>query len=193
MIDLSMNPYSIIDKYYPEGKLRDILITHSKLVRDKAIEALLQAGTPFDEELVSNGALLHDLGIFLCDAPDIECHGSLPYISHGLLGGILLKQEGFPLLARFCERHTGAGLTIEDTISQQLPLPLLDYLPETIEEKAVCYADKFYSKSGDITLEKPLYKVILSMKRHGEDTLNRFIKLHRLFTSDDCSHLSELL
>ncbi|MDE5869202.1 MAG: HDIG domain-containing protein [Muribaculaceae bacterium] len=177
-----MHPFSIIDRYYPEGPLRDILITHSELVRDKAIEAARISGLPFDEELISNGALLHDIGIFLCDAPGIECHGTLPYICHGLLGGIILRKEGYPELARFCERHTGAGLTVEDIISQNLPLPHLNYLPETLEEKAVCYADKFFSKSGDITKEKPLKKVMKSMERHGSDSLRRFMELHQLFT-----------
>lgn len=176
-----MNPYSIIDKYYPAAPLRDILITHSRLVADKALAAAQRSGLPFNEELTMNGAMLHDIGIFLCDAPGIECHGTEPYIRHGFLGGELLRKEGYPELARFCERHTGAGLTAQDIISQHLPLPPADMLPETIEEKAVCYADKFFSKSGDITKEKLLTKVISSMAHHGEDTLNRFMEMHRLF------------
>lgn len=176
-----MLPYSIIDKYYPTGPLRDILITHSELVRAKAMEAALNSGLPFEEELISNGAMLHDIGIFLCNAPGIECYGTEPYIRHGILGGEILRKEGYPELARFCERHTGAGLTVNDIINQNLPLPHIDLLPETIEEKAVCYADKFYSKSGNITQEKPLDKVISSMQRHGEDTLHRFMEMHKLF------------
>lgn len=179
-----MLPYSIIDKYYPEGKLRDILITHSELVRDKALSSLRNSGLQFNETMVINGAMLHDIGIFLCDAPGIECHGKEPYIRHGLLGGEILRKEGYPELARFCERHTGAGLTAADILSQHLPLPPSDMLPETIEEKAVCYADKFFSKSGDITREKSLPKVISSMAHHGEDTLHRFMELHRLFNRE---------
>lgn len=176
-----MLPYSIIDRYYPKSRLRDILITHSELVRDKALEAARNSGLTFNEDLLSNGAMLHDIGIFLCDAPGIECRGSEPYIRHGILGGEILRKKGYPELARFCERHTGAGLTAEDIVSQNLPLPHIDFLPETIEEKAVCYADKFYSKSGDIKKEKSLEKVMASMARHGHDTLQRFMELHRLF------------
>ncbi len=176
-----MLPYSILDKYYTTYPLRFILLTHSELVRKKALEAARNSGLPFNEELLSNGAMLHDIGIFLCDAPGIECHGTEPYIRHGLLGGEILRKEGYPELARFCERHTGAGLTAKDIISQNLPLPHIDLLPETIEEKAVCYADKFYSKSADLTREKPLEKVISSMSRHGADTLHRFMELHQLF------------
>ncbi len=80
-----------------------------------------------------------------------------------------------------CERHTGSGLTVEDIERQKLPLPHRDMLPISLEEKLVCYADKFFSKSGDIEREKSLEKVIESMRRHGEDTLNRFLELHALF------------
>ena len=83
--------------------------------------------------------------------------------------------------ALVCERHTGAGLSVEDIISQSLPLPHRDMLPLSIEEKLICYADKFYSKSGDIRREKPFDKVVESMRRHGEDTLERFMQLHELF------------
>lgn len=177
-----MDPYSIINKYYPEGALRNILITHSRLVRDKAILAARNSGLPYNDEILSAGAMLHDIGIFLCNAPSIECFGNEPYIRHGILGAEILRNEGFPELARFCDRHTGAGLTKENIISQNLPLPHRDYLPETIEEKAVCYADKFYSKSGDIKREKQLVNVIESMRRHGSDSLERFMNLHNMFS-----------
>ena len=175
----------IIDKYYPEGELRDLLIAHSKLVCDKALKAAEASGVPFDADLITEGAMLHDIGIFRCDAPSIHCHGKEPYIRHGIEGGKLLREEGYPQLARFCERHTGAGLTAEDISKQNLPLPQEDFLPETIEEKAVCYADKFFSKSGDYMKEKPLEKVIASMARHGEETLKRFNQLHKIFGNKD--------
>ena len=175
------DPFDIINKYYTPGKLYDLLVAHSRLVRDKALDTVRYAGIQANEELIASGAMLHDLGIFLCDAPSIFCYGSEPYIRHGILGGEILRKEGFPQLARFCERHTGAGLTAEDIRNQKLPLPQEDFLPETIEEKAVCYADKFFSKSGDYMKEKPLEKVIASMAQHGEETLKRFNQLHELF------------
>lgn len=200
-----MNPEQIIDKYYPPGPLRDILLIHSECVADKALAAARRSGLPFDADLLEAGAMLHDIGIFLCDAPGIECHGSEPYIRHGLLGGQLLRKEGYPDLARFCERHTGAGLTREDIIQQRLPLPAEDFLPETIEEKAVCYADKFFSKSAPknflpspalspeeahlamleaISREKSFDRVRASMARHGSSTISRFMALHHLFNPE---------
>lgn len=172
----------IIDKYYGNAsRLRTILTVHSRLVADKALACADRRGLDVDREFVEEAAMLHDIGIFRCDAPDICCEGPLPYICHGVEGRRLLDAEGLPRHALVCERHTGAGLTVEDIVRQNLPLPHRDMTPQTLEEKLICYADKFYSKSGVITLEKPLERVIRSMERHGEDTLARFLELHRLF------------
>ncbi|MDE7414661.1 MAG: HDIG domain-containing protein [Muribaculaceae bacterium] len=177
-----MDPYLIIDKYYREGQLRDLLILHSRKVADKALSAIRNTGLTFNRDLLYSGAMLHDIGIKACHAPDIFCMGDQPYICHGIIGGEILRKEGYPDLARFCERHTGAGLTIQDIKMQNLPLPLHNYLPETIEEKAVCYADKFFSKSGNPAEEKSFERVKASMARHGSDTLKRFLDLHLLFS-----------
>ena len=172
----------IIDKYYDkDSRLRTILTVHSRLVADKALECARRKSLDVDMRFIEEAAMLHDIGIFRCDAPDIECHGTLPYICHGIEGRKILEAEGLPRHALVCERHTGSGLTVEDIVRQNLPLSHRDMTPLSLEEKLICYADKFYSKSGDIEKEKPLDKVILSMSRHGEDTLKRFMDLHHLF------------
>ena len=176
------DPLDIIKKYYKPGSpLHETLLIHSEKVRGKALECINRRGLEVDTDFVASAATLHDIGIFLCDAPDIYCTGSLPYICHGVEGRRLLEAEGLPRHALVCERHTGAGLTVEDIIRQNLPLPNRDMTPQTIEEKLICYADKFYSKSGDIRAEKSLDRVIRSMERHGADTLSRFLELHALF------------
>lgn len=179
---MSTDPYKIIDKYYAAGSpLRETLTVHSEKVRDKALECICRRNLEVDRDFVVSAALLHDIGIFRCDAPDIYCTGSLPYICHGVEGRRILDGEGLPLHALVCERHTGSGLTVDDIIRQRLPLPHRDMLPISVEEKLICYADKFYSKSGDIRREKSLEQVIRSMERHGADTLERFMELHRMF------------
>ena len=179
MIDIE----SIIDRYYPKtGRLRTILTVHSRLVADKALLCARHKNLPADLDFVVEAALLHDIGIIRCNAPDICCEGTLPYICHGVEGRRMLEECGLPRHALVCERHTGAGLTVEDIISQNLPLPHRDMTPQTLEERLICYADKFYSKSGDIRAEKPLDKVIRSMERHGPDTLARFMRLHEEFS-----------
>ena len=46
-----------------------------------------------DLVFIQEAAMLHDIGIFLVDAPDIACTGELPYICHGYAGKILLLAE----------------------------------------------------------------------------------------------------
>lgn len=128
--------------------------------------------------------MLHDIGIFLTDAPGIDCHGTEPYIAHGTLGAALLRDNGVSEeIARVAERHTGAGITVDDIDSMHLPLPRRDLMPETLLEKLVCYADKFYSKSGNMQ-RKSFDRVCDSMQRHSPATLHRFMELHRFFSPD---------
>ena len=90
--------------------------------------------------------MLHDIGIFLTDAPGIFCFGDKPYICHGYLGADLLREEGFPRHALVCERHTGAGISAESIIKQDLPIPHREMLPVSMEEQVICFADKFFQK-----------------------------------------------
>lgn len=174
-----------IDRYYPEGELRDILLRHSRSVADKALAICRGRRLPLDPADVEAAAMLHDIGIFLTDAPGIACHGTEHYIRHGILGAALLRHDGAPeWMARVAERHTGAGITADDIRQMNLPLPPGDYMPVTLLEKLVCYADKFYSKSGDMK-EKSLDRVRASMARHSQSSLARFEELHKLFTSPD--------
>ena len=134
-----------------------------------------------DRTFVEEAAMLHDIGIVACDAPGIYCHGELPYICHGVEGARMLAEAGMLRHARVCERHTGSGLTAEEIIEEALPLPARDMLPVTIEEKIICYADKFYSKNpSSLTRRKSLEEVTAGMARHGEAPLERFMELHRL-------------
>ncbi|MBQ0056841.1 MAG: HD domain-containing protein [Bacteroidales bacterium] len=185
-----MNALEIIRHFYPEdNELRRLLILHSTQVRDKCLSILANpalSDLDIDMQLVVNGALLHDIGIGRCDAPSICCVGNEPYLLHGTIGASMLRQYGqdngidMEPYARICERHTGAGLTVEDIRRQQLPMEIKDYLPETLEEKLVCLADKFYSKSSP-EKEKKMERVEASMLKFGEDTLARFRALCATF------------
>lgn len=177
-----MNISSIFNLYYKDNpKLLSRVATHSECVARKAIDCLQRNNIEADRDFVREAALLHDIGVVFCDAPPIDCYGKLPYICHGIEGRKLLESAGLPRHALVCERHTGSGLTVEDIINQNLPLPRRDMCPESIEEKAICYADKFFSKSGNLTEEKPLDKVINQMARFGEASLERFMALHSIF------------
>lgn len=172
----------IIDKYYPsENELRRILLVHSKAVASRAL--LIAARHPelsLDRRFIEEAAMLHDLGIFRTDAPGIQCFGTEAYIRHGVLGAELLRAEGFPRHARVCERHTGAGISLADIERQQLPLPHCDFLPETLEEQVICYADKFYSKS-ELNREKTVEQAARSLGKFGGDGVKRFLAWAGIF------------
>lgn len=173
---------SIIEKFYTPGNDDyNLLIEHSKQVADLALNlAHRHPEMNIDIDFVYEAAMLHDIGIFKTHAPSIHCHGELPYICHGYIGRELLDGLNLHRHALVCEHHTGAGLSLQDIINQQLPLPQREMLPTTIEEKLVCYADKFFSKSK-ICPAKPFEKVRQDMSKFGEDTLARFDEMARIF------------
>ena len=175
-----MSVEEIYDLYYIKGtRARAILERHSRSVADLALQ--LNRGR-LDDNLVEQAAMLHDIGIFLTDAPGIDCHGSEPYIRHGILGADLLRRHGFAEeIARVAERHTGAGIFPDDIAALGLPLPCDRVLyPVEPLERLICYADKFYSKSGTMERKSP-ERVRASMLRHSEATLERFEALAREF------------
>lgn len=177
-----MTPQQLIDKYYPAGSpLRDIYMRHCEAVAAEALAIARRTDMGLNPDTIYNAAMLHDIGIFATHAPSIHCHGSEPYIRHGIIGAGLIRSEGLDeTYARVAERHTGAGLTAREIEEQHLPLPHRDFLPETPLEQLICYADKFYSKSGDMQ-RKPFARVLKGMERFGPDTLSRFLDLAHRF------------
>lgn len=178
-----MNYQEIIDRYYPEdSELRKILMVHSRQVADRCL--LLAGRHPelrLDQEFLVEAAMLHDIGIAWCDAPDICCFGREPYICHGIIGGRMLRAEGFVRHARVCERHTGTGITREQIVSRKLPLPPDGhYEPETLEEQLVCYADKFYSKTR-LGTERTVEQTAKSLAKFGKAGLRRFYQWVDMF------------
>lgn len=177
---------AIINKYCAGNEeLKQILVTHSRQVADRA--QLILARHPewvesgeVDPVFVEEAAMLHDIGVVLCDAPRIHCLGTHQYIEHGYLGAEILRQEGLPKHAAVAERHTGTGITIEQIVREDLPIPLKDYSPRTLEEKLICYADKFYSKTK-LNQEKPYSKIRLHLWKYGSDTVARFDEMQNLF------------
>ncbi len=170
-----MQPLELIERYYPEpDRLREILLVHSRSVANKALWiADKHPELQLDKEFLYEGAMLHDIGIFLTNAPSIECHGTHPYICHGYLGADLLREAGYPRHALVCERHTGTGLSLEEIVRQQLPVPHRDMQPISLEEQVICFADKFFSKTH-LDKEKTPEAVLKSLSRFGEESTNRF-------------------
>jgi uncharacterized protein len=136
----------------------------------------------FDANYLIEAGMLHDIGIIKTNAPEIGCFGEHPYITHTYLGREMLEQNGFENIAPICERHVGVGLSKEDIISSGFPLPYRDMLPISPEEKLICYADKFYSKTDKhLTKPKSLEKIRKKVLKYGADKAEKLEELVRLF------------
>lgn len=177
-----MDPLDIIHQYYrSESALAKKLIAHSRAVRDKALAiARRLADANPDLTLIAEAAMLHDIGIINTSAARIGCNGDLPYICHGVEGRKMLEHHGLTLHAMVCERHVGVGITIRDIQTHRLPLPMRDMVPVTLEERIICYADKFFSKTNGIR-EKSIDAVIAQLMLYGPDKVQRFAQWRQSF------------
>lgn len=171
-----MDSLALIRKYYPEDNaLRQLLVAHSRSVARRALHiAARHPELQLDTYFLFHAAMLHDIGIFLTNAPGIHCQGTAPYLLHGRLGAELLRREGLEYYARVCERHTGTGLTAQQIAARQLPLPVQDFCPETEEEQVICYADKFFSKSK-AHQTKSVELAARSLEKFGEEGVRKFL------------------
>ncbi len=181
-----LKPADLIEKYYAHNPLaHSILVEHSRLVTRRAVtiaRALKRRGLDPNLQFISEAAMLHDIGMIFTNAPEIGCHGDAPYLQHGIIGAKLLDGMGLNAHARVCERHTGVGLTAVEIIREDLPLPPCDLLPETLEEKIICYADLFYSKNPTkLHQQKSAGKIRKQLADFGTDKVQIFDLWHADF------------
>jgi uncharacterized protein len=179
-----VNPVDILKKYYDfKSKAFHFLLPHSAIVTEKALSIAQKVKhlNP-DMDFIGEAAMLHDIGILFTNEPEIGCHGDKPYVCHGYLGREILEREGFPRHGLVCERHIGVGISLEDIVKKNLPLPKREMVPVSIEEQIICYADKFFSKTPEFLLkEKPVEKIREYITKFGEDKLKRFDAWVELF------------
>ena len=172
----------IIDKYYKEDdELKRMLVEHSRDVARKALSiADAHPELNLDRQFLEEAAMLHDIGIAWTHAPSINCNGNAPYICHGTIGARILRDEDYPSHALVCERHTGTGLTREQIERQNLPLPHEDFTPQTMEEKVICYADKFFSKSR-LGHCRTVEETARSLEKFGKEGVLLFLRWAEMF------------
>jgi len=194
---MATDPLDIINALYPpETGAHAILTSHCRAVAERALEVAgrygkLHPDLPFpDMQFIEEAALLHDIGIYLTHAPAIGCHGPHPYVCHGVLGRAVLEERGLFRHALVCERHVGVGLTAREIREQQLPLPERDMRPQSLEEKIICYADKFFSKKWQQhSRALPLESVVKNLRHYGEDKVSRFLEWQAHFEENGESRL----
>jgi uncharacterized protein (TIGR00295 family) len=131
---------------------------------------LRKKGLKVDLKLVEAGALLHDIGRSKTNAVD-----------HGLVGGQIAEQEGLPEpVVRIIKRHVGGGITAEEAALFGWPQNV--YVPLSLEEKIVSYADKLLgnSKQGRVSINVEIER----LQAHGhKDAAERVRKLHEEMSS----------
>ena len=199
-------------RHAPTAEALAIVYTHSEIVRriamgllaglspaaddtaadDTAADDTAEAsseGAGIDARLVRAGCLLHDVGVYrLYDEAGQLDHRN--YMRHGVLGYELLQEEGLPeAICRFASHHTGTGLSREDVLRQELPLPPGDYLAETPEEVLVMYADKFHSKTTPPKL-LTAHAYAVYVRRFGADKVAAFESMRAAFGEPDLSPFS---
>ena len=125
------------------------VINHCLIVTGVAMrlaEAFNRRGFDVDLSLVEAGALMHDLG-----------RSRTHKVEHGAIGGQLARRMGLPEpLARIIERHVGAGITADE--AGKIGLSEGSYVPETLEEKIVAYADKIIEGDRQVDIEVTVEK-----------------------------------
>ncbi len=163
-----------------DSELCNLLLKHGGAVAEKALDVADAAGVAVDRDFVYAAAMLHDIGICKTYAPKIYCEGSEKYICHGVIGAEMLRSIGLEDYARVCERHTGSGITAEEIVAAGLPLPIRDMLPVTMEERLICYADKFFSKSNP-EIELSMEEIARGLGVYGANVLRRFKDLRVIF------------
>ncbi len=123
------------------------VVKHCEAVADLATEiaeACHEKGLDVDVELVQAGALLHDIG-----------RSKTHSVHHALIGAKIATSLNIPdPVIAIIKRHVGGGITSRE--AKKLGWPKDTYIPQTLEEKIVSYADKLIAGSRRIPIEKTL-------------------------------------
>ncbi len=172
-----MEALRIIKKYYQEdSKSHRFLVEHSRAVQTKALEIAnnIPELNP-DLKFIEEASMLHDIGIMFINDAEMGCFGDKSYICHGYLGRELLEREGLPKHALVCERHVGVGLAEIDIKEQNLPIPLRNMVPNSLEEQIICFADNFFTKDkNNLSTEIKIDEIRVKLQKYGKDKVERF-------------------
>lgn len=157
----------LLKKYSKDDVQLKKVLDHSRAVQKAALRIGKELGA--DLEFISIGSLLHDIGRFFFNP------GSKDSIRHGIKGAEILRKEGLERFADVAERHIGAGIKKKDIERQKLNLPAKDFVPVSLEEKIIAYADNLIFG----TEERKIGDVIERFRKElGEEYARRVRELH---------------
>ena len=148
------------------------VVIHCATVRAVADE--MTAHIPeADKDLVTAGALLHDIGRSVDHS-----------ILHAYYGSQIAERLGLPRsIVDIILKHTGAGLDEQDV--EEMGLPQADYMPRTLEEKIVAHADNLVSDNRVVTHEHSVSKLVAKGAFRGADRVEMLhMELSDLYGAD---------
>ncbi len=169
--------FAIIHNYIPpDSWVYRVYLPHVSLVTAKALKIAKRLNLlPEQLIFIEEDSMLHDIGIVKVQGYNLTSEQAFPYICHAPIGREILEREGLPKHALVAERHVGVGITKEEIITHQFPLPHRDMLPESLEEKIICWADLFFGKDPKkLWLEKSLSEVQKHVERYGKRQVTVF-------------------
>ena len=144
------------------------VIAHCMAVSALAVkfaQACKNRGHKVDVELVEVGALLHDIG-----------RSKTHDVNHPVVGVEIAKSLNLPQsILSIIERHIGGGISADE--AKELGWTVKDYLPVTLEEKLVTYADKLIEGCKVVPIQNTIDKFCREL---GENhpAVDRIIRLH---------------
>ena len=139
----------------------------AKLAKETA-ETVQKKGYKVDADLVEIGALLHDIG-----------RSKTHTVDHAVVGANIAKDQGLPkAVVSIIKRHVGGGITTIE--AKELGWPEDSYMPETLEEKIVSYADKLVETFERVPIEDTIFRLREEKKL---DAAERVIKLYKEITN----------
>jgi uncharacterized protein len=129
----------------------------------KIAQKLQERGYPINLELVEAGAMLHDLG-----------RAKSHTVAHSVIGAQLAQSLGLPeSVVNIIKRHVGAGITADE--ADALGWPKDNYVPQTLEEKVVAYADKRVGHRDPMPIKVEIQRL---QKENKPAAAERVRKLH---------------
>jgi uncharacterized protein len=166
-------------QFLRQSGCRDNVIRHVETVSALAVEiaeACKEKGYDVDLELVEVGALFHDIG-----------RSKTHSVHHAVIGAEIAKSLGLPeAVISIIKRHVGGGITTRE--AKKLGWPRDTYVPLTLEEKIVSYADKLIEGSRRVPIEKTIEQLAEELP---SPAIERIWRLHEemLALVGDCECL----
>ena len=128
-------------------------------------------GIDVNVEMVRIGALLHDIG-----------RARTHTVDHGIIGAQIARELRLPnSLVKIIENHVGSG--IDENEARKLGWPIKSYIPESLEERIVAYADKLIAGTIRMSINAALDRLGRG-DRIPETALERLRLWHKEFL--DC-------